>query len=118
MDQNLLEQNNQVSATATANYIIVPAVNGRHQPPPINGAITTNSKLIDTNDNNTVKKKYVSHDTPAPDGGLRAWCVMLSAFLCNSILFGIINTYGPIYITLQKSLENQGVDQASSKACE
>lgn len=52
-----------------------------------------------------------------PDGGTRAILVMLSAFLCNSILFGIINTWGTIYVALQKQLESQGDKEASSKAC-
>lgn len=51
-----------------------------------------------------------------PDGGCRAWMVMLSAFLCNSILFGIINTYGSIYLTLQERMKESGEKDASSKA--
>lgn len=52
-----------------------------------------------------------------PDGGTRAILVMLSAFLCNSILFGIINTCGTIYVALQSQLESHGDKEASSKAC-
>lgn len=52
-----------------------------------------------------------------PDGGTRAIMVMLSGFLCNSILFGIINTWGTIYISLQEQLESHGDLEASSKAC-
>lgn len=52
-----------------------------------------------------------------PDGGSRAILVMISAFLCNGILFGIINTYSVIYNSLQKQLEASGDLAASSKAC-
>lgn len=52
-----------------------------------------------------------------PDGGMRAYLVVISAFMCNGILFGIINTYSVIYISLQKSLEQSGDAAASSKAC-
>lgn len=52
-----------------------------------------------------------------PDGGTRAFLVMISAFLCNGILFGIINTYSVIYVSLQKQLEATGDKDASSKAC-
>lgn len=52
-----------------------------------------------------------------PDGGPRAYLVMISAFLCNGILFGIINTYSVIYISLQQQLEKSGDVAASSKAC-
>lgn len=63
----------------------------------------------------SVKKR--EHDAP-PDGGARAIVVMISAFLCNSILFGIINTYGTVYLTLQQNLESEGDPEASSKAGE
>jgi MFS transporter, MCT family, solute carrier family 16 (monocarboxylic acid transporters), member 10 len=53
-----------------------------------------------------------------PDGGARAYIVMISAFLCNGILFGIINTYSVIYVSLQRQLEASGDAAASSKACE
>lgn len=52
-----------------------------------------------------------------PDGGTRAYLVMVSAFLCNGILFGIINTYSVIYVSLQRQLEASGDKAASSKAC-
>lgn len=52
-----------------------------------------------------------------PDGGTRAWLVMIASFLCNGILFGVINTYSVIYVDLQKKLEDNGVAEASSKAC-
>lgn len=61
-------------------------------------------------------KYNVLSETPPPDGGTRAWCVMVSAFLCNSILFGIINTCGTIYLQLQEGLELNGDSEASSKA--
>lgn len=64
----------------------------------------------------TVKKRE-EHDEP-PDGGARAIVVMISAFLCNSILFGVINTYGTVYLTLHRNLESDGDPEASSKAGE
>lgn len=52
-----------------------------------------------------------------PDGGARAWCVMVAAFLCNSIIFGIINVYGTIFTKLFENLKASGDLEASSKAC-
>ena len=51
-----------------------------------------------------------------PDGGCRAWIVLISAFLCNGILFGVINSYSVIYMSLQKQLDVKGDKEASSKA--
>lgn len=51
-----------------------------------------------------------------PDGGMRAWLIVFSAFLCNGILFGIINTFGIIYLTLQEKMTTAGDTDASSKA--
>lgn len=55
-------------------------------------------------------------NTEPPDGGARAWFVVLSSFLCNGILFGVINTYGIIYLTLQEKMTAHGDSGASSKA--
>lgn len=54
--------------------------------------------------------------TEPPDGGARALCVMFSAFLCNSIIFGIINTYGTIYGELHAKLKVANDSEAASKA--
>lgn len=93
-DKNLLNSSNN----AQNNVLIVR-----------NGSV---NKLTSTN---TKDQKY--GEPPPPDGGTRAFLVMFSAFLCNSILFGIINTWGTIYITLQEQLESHGDTEASSKAC-
>lgn len=53
-----------------------------------------------------------------PDGGVRAYLVMICAFLCNGVLFGVINSYSVIYLSLLKTLESNNVPAASSKACE
>lgn len=58
----------------------------------------------------------VSHEPP--DGGTRAWLVMIGAFLCNGVLFGVINTYSVVYLSLRKQLQDAGDDEASSKAGE
>ncbi|KAE8751492.1 hypothetical protein FOCC_FOCC001739, partial [Frankliniella occidentalis] len=51
-----------------------------------------------------------------PDGGARAWMVLAASFLCNGLLFGIINTYGVIYVYLLMDLEKAKVPDAASKA--
>ncbi|XP_059473731.1 monocarboxylate transporter 10 isoform X1 [Neocloeon triangulifer] len=53
--------------------------------------------------------------TPA-DGGFRAWLVVLSSFLINGLIFGIINSYSVIYFDLQKNLEANGIHDSSYKA--
>uniref|UniRef100_A0A1A9VEU1 Major facilitator superfamily (MFS) profile domain-containing protein n=1 Tax=Glossina austeni TaxID=7395 RepID=A0A1A9VEU1_GLOAU len=55
-------------------------------------------------------------DNEPPDGGVRAWSVMVSAFICNGVIFGIINTYGVIHSLLTDRLAEQGDTEASSKA--
>lgn len=88
-----------------------------------------NSETLVTNHNNhivirptkadklTCEKKEMETVHEPPDGGLRAYAVMICAFMCNGILFGIINTYSVIYLSLQRSLKESGDEQASSKAC-
>lgn len=66
-------------------------------------------KDVEANDQNIV--------TP-PDGGLRAWMVMIGSFVINGVLFSVINTYSLIYLELQKRLLESGETAASSKAGE
>ncbi|XP_069962318.1 monocarboxylate transporter 10 isoform X2 [Bactrocera oleae] len=56
------------------------------------------------------------HGNEPPDGGMRAWLVMISAFICNGVIFGIINTYGILYALLTDRLTQAGDNEASSKA--
>lgn len=74
------------------------------------------SKFGDTQPSKDTNEGYEMNQTEPPDGGLRAWLVVLSAFLLNSILFGIINTYGIIYLTLQERMTISGDTDSSSKA--
>jgi hypothetical protein len=62
-----------------------------------------------------VKIETVAHEPP--DGGFRGYLVMICAFMCNGILFGIINSYSVVYLSLQRQLEESGDPLASSKAC-
>lgn len=80
------------------------------------GAGTGNTKVIyefSTNPNEISS----SQSFEPPDGGARAWCVMISGFFCNSIIFGIINTCGTIYVKLVDYLNEMNVEDAASKAC-
>ena len=65
--------------------------------------------------NNVLKNEAIVHEVP--DGGIRGYSVMICAFMCNGILFGIINTYSVIYLSLQRQLKESGDELASSKAC-
>lgn len=51
-----------------------------------------------------------------PDGGLRAWMIMIGSFAINGVLFSIINTYSLIYLELQTRLTEAGESDVSSKA--
>ncbi|XP_011146128.1 monocarboxylate transporter 10 isoform X2 [Harpegnathos saltator] len=51
-----------------------------------------------------------------PDGGLRAWMIMIGSFAINGVLFSIINTYSLIYMELQRRLTEAGESEVSSKA--
>uniref|UniRef100_A0A336MQP3 CSON004169 protein n=1 Tax=Culicoides sonorensis TaxID=179676 RepID=A0A336MQP3_CULSO len=76
------------------------------------------SKTEQKNGNATVQvsSDETAKDFEPPDGTWRGWIIMLSAFLCNGVIFGIINTYSVIYLKIQKQLEESGDTEASSKA--
>jgi len=50
-----------------------------------------------------------------PDGGCRAWFVMVCSFLVNGIVFSIINTFGILFVKLKEELEEAGDDDAAFK---
>lgn len=51
-----------------------------------------------------------------PDGGIRAYIVLFASFLCNGLIFGIINTYSIIYVKIYDNFENAHIANAASKA--
>ena len=48
---------------------------------------------------------------------MQAWLVMVSCFTCNGIIFGIINTFGILFVKLRTDLEAAGVEDAALKCC-
>ena len=45
----------------------------------------------------------------------QAWLVMCACFLVNGIIFGIINTFGILFVELKKEMVANGVEDASAK---
>lgn len=123
-EQQLLSQQN-----CKSNGCIIAAVTGTTNQQNNNDIKLKNCSNGDVNGPNLIYPKNGStkiitdlntSETPSiepPDGGTRAWCVMISAFFCNSIIFGIINTYGTVYIKLFQYLKETGDPEAASKAC-
>jgi len=50
-----------------------------------------------------------------PDGGFWAWLVMTACFLTNGIIFGIINTFGVLFVKLRSDMEEAGEEDAAFK---
>ena len=40
---------------------------------------------------------------------------MFSSFLCNGIIFSIINTYGVIFVSLKETYEKEGKGEAATR---
>ncbi|XP_013173475.1 PREDICTED: monocarboxylate transporter 10 [Papilio xuthus] len=81
-----------------------------------------NTDLLGINKNNvlnigtdTSPKRHEDLQGP-PDGGFRAYLIVLGSFLTNGLLFGVINSYSVIYTVLQNRLENENVPNSESKA--
>ncbi|CAO1410088.1 unnamed protein product [Diamesa tonsa] len=92
-----------VIPSANSNAIIVPA-----------GVLNGFDKHKEYQRQNGSANQIVA--TEPPDGGYRAWIVLVSAFLCNGILFGVINSYSVIFMSLQRQLDANGDKEASAKA--
>lgn len=72
--------------------------------------------LANTTDKCSNEKAGVQQQQRQMDGGLRAWLIVLSSFMCNGLIFGVINSYSQVYVELQKILEANGVQEAGGKA--
>uniref|UniRef100_A0A182SRY1 Major facilitator superfamily (MFS) profile domain-containing protein n=1 Tax=Anopheles maculatus TaxID=74869 RepID=A0A182SRY1_9DIPT len=109
-----MTENSRIVKDSVAPVIVKgAAANGHH--PQLNGGHAALGK-----DAKKVAVPLLEPDAHAvhepPDGGTRAWLVMVGAFLCNGVLFGVINTYSVVYLSLQKQLQDVGDGEASSKA--
>ncbi|XP_065216904.1 monocarboxylate transporter 10-like [Planococcus citri] len=51
-----------------------------------------------------------------PDGGTRAYIVLFASFLCNGLIFGIVNSYSIIYNEIYKNYTENKMDNAAAKA--
>ena len=50
-----------------------------------------------------------------PDGGWKAWLVVVCAFIVNGVVFSILNTFGIVFVKLKENLEEAGVEDAAFK---
>lgn len=60
---------------------------------------------------------------PVPGGAaseinFKSCLVVLASFVCNGIIFGVVNSVSVIYTDLAKSLKEAGDKDAAAKACE
>lgn len=54
---------------------------------------------------------------PPPDGGCRAVSVVVGSFLCNGLIFGLVNSYSVLYEEFKRTFESTLVENAAPKAC-
>ena len=71
-------------------------------------------KIVPMNAINGKSSEPKTKEQKPADGGVRAWLVCAGSFLCNGILFGIINTYGVIYAYLTKHSKDENSDTKAS----
>ena len=78
----------------------------------------TSSSTTNTNisEKSSDTDRYCQQDPP--DGGCWAWLVLVGCFLVNGIIFGIINTFGILFVELKEEMDQAGVEDASSKCGE
>ncbi|XP_018916431.1 monocarboxylate transporter 10 isoform X1 [Bemisia tabaci] len=55
-------------------------------------------------------------DASPPDGGARAWTIVLASFLCNGLAFGVINSGSFINDKLRSKYEASGMSEPALKA--
>lgn len=114
-----LGEGNPLLANSTAVVIDAPIGKLKRMHGEVENAVQTDkdktSQQRDFDDEDRVNE-LASIVVEPPDGGLRAWMIMIASFTINGVLFSIINTYSLIYPELQKRLTEAGETEVSSKA--
>lgn len=64
------------------------------------------------------KKEALVDPFLPPDGGTKAWLVLIGSFFCNGIVFGVINSYSVLYAQFHDNFEKKGYANPSSSAGE
>lgn len=67
-----------------------------------------------TESNGRLPNNRVSNEPP--DGGFRAYTVIIGSFLTNGILFGVINSYSVIHEVLKSRLTEDNVPNPDTRA--
>ncbi|XP_022828027.1 monocarboxylate transporter 10 [Spodoptera litura] len=76
-----------------------------------------NSDLLKARDKVETNGNLKNEDYKGPpDGGVRAYSVMVASFLTNGLFFGVINSYSVIYTVLEKHLKDEGISNSESRA--
>lgn len=86
------------------------AIIGSATSPKIQNGTSLEKKILHENHQN-MNISYI-----APDGGSRAWLVLLCSFLCNGVIWGVINSYSVLQNEFYENLHSKNDTQASSKA--
>ncbi|KAH0546261.1 monocarboxylate transporter 10 [Cotesia glomerata] len=73
-----------------------------------------NLKLKDGSREN--KLLAMANNQNPPDGGVRAWMILLGSFIINGVLFSIINSYSLMQVQLTEKLKDLGETSAEAKA--
>ncbi|XP_034939541.1 monocarboxylate transporter 10 isoform X2 [Chelonus insularis] len=60
--------------------------------------------------------KSITVNYSPPDGGFRAWMILLGSFIINGVLFSIINSYSVIQLQLKERLSLAGESNPETKA--
>ncbi|XP_043485043.1 monocarboxylate transporter 10 isoform X2 [Leptopilina heterotoma] len=111
---NFIEKNYLLSQNNKKNPIIITEENHINMQK-INGFKKENDeKNFSTND--PEMNPINGHIHEPPDGGVRAWAIMIGSFLINGILFSVINSYSPIYGNLKQRLNDAGLSDTAEKA--
>lgn len=88
---------------------------------PTSASSPDNEKIVEKNEVNIEPVKngtaeFVRDEPPAKSLKVRKWIVLIASFMCNGLIFGLINSVGVIYEELQENLESQNVTDAATKA--
>ncbi len=65
----------------------------------------------------TKKAMELDESGTPPDGGFRAWLIVVASFVTNGLVFGMHNNISIFYWRLKNEMEQSGIADAATKAC-
>jgi len=99
-ETSITSTNSSSDSTLSEKYLVMASSSSSTDEAAAN--ITSKNSIMKNTRNSNPELQASNTEFVPPDGGCRAWLVMICAFLCNGVIFGIHNSGGSLFVDLKE----------------